>query len=174
MGNWKDKDFDEGLTAKKDEIYRNLFKVDDIVRSDRKNFINGATSKILDEKLGIDCLIYLQSGGYITSQEKVLRYSKMHFLQLTIEYENNRIGSKYGDWFHLASQIYFFGYATPDETNIAKYWIFDVCKLRLYLDEINFPIKNYVRNNTGVERSSFVAIPVEIIFRKPEIILYYN
>ena len=167
---WRDKNFEEKLSPAIDEIYKKYFKVDEVIRSDRTNYVTDLKSKILDENLGIDSIIHLSDGGFITAQEKILRYSKKDYKELTIEYKNNRIGSVYGDWFHLASQLYMFAYALPNEIDLYKYWVLDVIKLRLYLQTLD--VSQYIRPNKLPNRSNFLAIPFELIEKRPNIVLF--
>lgn len=173
---WYEKELEEKLAKKWDVIYNNCFEDEDllITRINRANLKDGI-NEVLDKELGIDTLIKLSDGTRLTSQEKILSFEKQRFNQLTFEYRNNQYDNPLGDWHHLASQLYCFGYSNKEETEIEKYWICDTLKLRLFLSkEIGFQTlrDKYLRQNKPPAQSNFFAIPLELIEQAPGVVLF--
>lgn len=174
--NWTEKQFQENLDKKVDEIYREYFgKYSDIKRISNEDNHTDEKLKILDSYLGIDTILYYHSCAPITFQEKILKQSKKHYQQITIEYFNNNTDQLYGDFFHCSAQYYFFAYATENDNDIDSYYIINYANLQYVLhNEIGFDvIKNkYLRQNRPPKQSDFFAIPIEEIKKYPGIIIY--
>lgn len=77
---------------------------------------------ILDKKHAIDVKVSLPCGMILLGQEKALRHHYAKFGTVTVEYHNNPLTQEPGDWFHLASQFYFCGYATEDRDGFTS-WV---------------------------------------------------
>ena len=93
-----------------DEIYASVFGLN--VQVERTEYEDGA---ILDKHFAIDVRVTLPASGMILlGQEKFLSPRYASFGTVTIEYWQNPEIQEQGDWFKLASQVYFVGYATPD------------------------------------------------------------
>lgn len=101
-----------------DNIYRAVFDVTDIQRFD-----DHEDRHILDRLHAIDVMLMLQNGMILTGQEKFLSPDKAKFQSLTVEYEQDQKTGEQGDWFHLASQLYFCGYADPQFTHFQSFVI---------------------------------------------------
>ena len=122
-----------------------------------------------DDHFAIDAVLELRSGGIVTAQQKCRRYG--YFLQyrdFTQEYMN-AVGGTYesqGEWFHLGSQIYFYGWANQAEDGLVAWVLMDVLKYRMLvedaggLDKLGTLEKNRVHG-----RASFYAIPLEKLRR---------
>jgi hypothetical protein len=100
----------------------------------------------LDKHYGIDLHWILPSGQYITVQEK---YRKHKFLtdrtlktsppspDFTQGY-TRAVGTKNqspGEWFKLAAQFYFYGWADDSERSFEQWVILDVLKYKLLIEE---------------------------------------
>lgn len=97
-----------------DLIYKSLWGFDTTIQR-----IEQPANFILDKEFAIDVIITFNNGMILTGQEKFLSPQYASFQSLTIEYMNNP--SDKGDWFHLASQFYFCGYASPNWLEF-QYW----------------------------------------------------
>lgn len=173
---WFAKDFEEKMTPFIDNIYKDIFKekLVSIKRSSR-NKENDKKLLFMDINLAIDTHLTFNNGSIITFQEKTLRYSKISFNQFTFEYYNDPKIKDEGEWFKLAAQMYFFGYANKNETGYEKYFILNVAKLRTALLN-NFTIKqledNYLRKNPAPAKANFFAIPFSILKNYSNVVVY--
>ena len=118
-----------------------------------------------DDHFAIDTILELRSGGIVTAQQKCRRYG--YFLQyrdFTQEYMN-AVGSTYesrGEWFHLASQIYFYGWANRQENELVAWLLLDVVKYRELVEEKGGLEKiGTLRRNKDRGKASFYSIPLE-------------
>lgn len=75
---------------------------------------------VLDRFFGVDLIITFPTGMMFTGQEKFLSPQYASWKSLTAEYMNSP--DKKGDWFHLASQFYFCGYASKNWDSF-QYWV---------------------------------------------------
>lgn len=100
-----------------DAIYRQLFtqKVG-IARYEKTDDF------LLDKHFAIDVRLTIPSGQVLTAQEKFLSYEYAKFHTLTVEYEQNQFTHERGDWYKLAPQLYFVGYASQDERSFVP-WV---------------------------------------------------
>ena len=154
----------EKLSPFADKIYREKFKVTSIKRTKRDN---GKVS-ILDKKFCIDVILTLSNGTILTAQEKFRSYRayKKYGDNATIEYYQDPDILEEGEFFHLASQIYFYGFSNEKETGFLRYFCLDVARLTLAL---SFKKINYkVFQNHKHSKASFIAfryddIPKECI-----------
>ena len=80
----------------------------------RVEYIRNAdgTAHTLDQHFGIDALVILRSGQYLTIQEKYREHAALKYGDFTQEWRNGD-GSE-GEYFHLAAQLYFYGWAIDD------------------------------------------------------------
>jgi hypothetical protein len=173
---WKEKEFEEKMTPAIDAIYRQLFgrRLVSIYRSSRKQ---EQDSKLLfmDIELAIDTHLRFDNGGTLTFQEKTLRASNAHYNQFTFEYYNDPKTKDPGEWFKLAAQLYFFGYANAEETGYLRYWILNVARLRTGLMRrftmAELETKRYLKQNPPPAKANFFAIPFEDIEKMEGVIL---
>ena len=154
---WKEKVFEEKMQPYIDNIYYNCFNnIKKIERSNRETNNNNRTM-FLDKELGLDTIITLSNGSILTLQEKTLQYSKKHFQQFTFEYYNDPKTKEVGEWFKLAAQFYFFGYANKEKNGYFQYLILNIPLLSLFLNGKN--LENYLRFNLPPAKANFYAIP---------------
>lgn len=165
---WIEKAFEEQMTPHIDGIYYKLFSnLVDIKRSSRDTQTD---EKILfmDRHLAIDTFLSFKDGTVLTLQEKTRQryYHDTFGADFTFEYYNDPATKDEGEWFKLAAQLYFYGYANGSEDGYYKYWIIDVPKLRLHLKN-NIGIQQlesrYLRHNKPPAKASFFAVPFSII-----------
>ena len=176
MNNWIDKSFEEGMTKYIDEIYKNIFKsrLTKIYRSDR-NKENDKKLLFMDIELSIDTHLTFTNGSVLTFQEKTRRNEYMKYNDFTFEYYNNPTTKDEGEWFKLAAQLYFFGYANKNENGYDKYWILNIAKLKTRLMQhftIDYLKKNFLRSNKPPAKANFFAIPFTILEDMKDIIIY--
>jgi len=169
---WKEKIFEEKMTPFIDAIYKKTFsKLSKIKRATRNND-DDIKIMFMDKELAIDTRLFFIDGTILTLQEKTLQYSKRKYNSFTFEYYNDPAMKLEGEWFKLASQLYFFGYANSDETGYADYWIIDIPKLRLFLKKgigIKTLTEKYLRQNPPPAKANFFAIPFELFENNKEI-----
>lgn len=162
---WKEKEFEEKMQPVINDIYKKTFKnIIEIKRSTRE--INDEKLLFMDKELAIDTHLLFQDGTVLTLQEKTLRESKQRFQSFTFEYYNDPNTKDEGEWFKLAAQLYFFGYANKSENNYNQYMILDVPKLRLHLKNkvgIELLENKYLRHNRPPAKANFFAIPFWLI-----------
>lgn len=174
MASWKEKDFEEQMRSHIDAIYKNIWgeKLEKIERSNRDE----DTGKMLfmDKEMAIDTHLKFYDGAVITFQEKTLRHTKLSFNQFTFEYYNDPEKKDEGEWFKLAAQLYFFGYANKQKTGYLKYWVVCIAKLRdelLRKYDIEELERRFLRQNHPPAKANFFAIPFSIIESFPDTIL---
>lgn len=163
---WADKDFEEKMRTAIDAIYIRCFNgLTEIKRIDRGK---EEDQKILflDKNMAIDTYLTFVDGSVLTVQEKTLRHFQQSWQQFTFEYYNDPHTGEKGEWFKLAAQIYFFGYANEKEDSYLQYWILDISRLRIFLKNvigIQALKSGYLRKNKPPNRANFFAIPFDII-----------
>ena len=103
-----------------DAVYRDVFgQKTEILRAEAEDEL------ILDKEFAIDARLTLPSEQILLAQEKFLSYQYAKFASVTIEYMQNPAVHEHGDWFKLASQIYFVGYFTEDGTGFSPWIMLD-------------------------------------------------
>lgn len=159
-------------------VYRKVFghcTVQDLKRT-------GNRPHVLDQMFGIDAVITLSSGATMTVQEKC-RENKFltaprvegYCPDFTQEYKN-AAGTPHesdGEWFHLAAQLYFYGWATAQADGLAAWVLLDVPRYKLVVERsggLNAVGVKYSNNLHG--KASFFAIPVERL--RPAFVASYN
>lgn len=166
---WK---FMERLRPAIDAVYRQVFP--SLARVTTVSRPHGEPH-VLDKQLGIDCYIILGSGCPVTVQEKVRRNSALRFLDFTQEY-HNAAGTRHeakGEWFKLSAQLYFYGWATADETALADWFMLDVLQYKLLVERRGGLAKiGTLRTNAAHGSATFYTIPIAelspaILKRKP-------
>lgn len=166
---WHAKIFEEKMTPCIDMIYKTIFSK--LIKIERSNRENTTDSKVLfmDKELAIDTFLHFIDGTILTLQEKSRKYSQTlakGYCDFTFEYYNDPSTKEEGEWFKLAAQLYFYGFANRQESGYEKIYIIDIPELRLFLkneigiDELE---KRYLRNNPPPAKANFFAIPFSII-----------
>jgi hypothetical protein len=144
----------------RDQIYREIFKVQKIKRSRweerNKSDIEDHIDVFLDDK--------------ITVQEKVLRHINIKYNTYTIEFKQNRFKDLDGEYFHIKAKYYLHGYANPDGKTYNKYCILHVDKTLDFL-KYNFGWRIIADKNSN---ANFLAIeynklPDDVFFVKHNI-----
>jgi len=161
-------------------IYNQLFpkcRIDDLRE-------NGLRVHILDKEFGIDTLATMQSGQWVSIQEKYRTYdylTKPH-LQIdpptpdfTKEYKNAE-GTPFeqpGEWFKLGAQLYFYGWANESQTAFAKWVLLDIAKYKLHVEQSGglATLGRLMKNNKH-GKATFYAIPITRL--KPAWIATYS
>lgn len=135
MGEWEeDLAFDKQMHPYIDEIYYSLFGRD--IKIERSKVADNEIRKsFLDRELSIDAFIIFENQSFISVQEKSRRNFALKWNDFTFEYYSNRFSLKKGQWFKLASQLFFYGYVNENETGYIKYHLIDMVRLRLFLSK---------------------------------------
>jgi hypothetical protein len=129
---------------------------------------------ILDLEFAIDSLLRLTDGSFFSLQEKYRTYEHLKsFGDFTQEHMNG-FGTKYetkGEWFHLAAQLYFYGWANEDQTDFEEYMLIDVVKYKLLVQAAG-GLENIgtLQCNERYGRASFYGICIGELW--PAIITY--
>jgi len=127
---------------------------------------DGVRVHILDREFGIDSLISLPSAQWITLQEKYRKHDALRYLDFTQEYMN-AVGTPHespGEWFKLGAQLYFYGWANAAETAFEKWFLMDIAKYKLLVEERGgLSQLGTLRQNNRHGRASFYAIPVKML-----------
>jgi len=174
---WTEKIFEEKMTPFIDDIYKKTFsKLEHIVRSRRGNNQN---SKIvfMDKELAIDTHLHFTDGTNLTFQEKTRRNCYHKYRDFTFEYYNDPITKEEGEWFKLASQLYFYGYSDQKENGYCEYWIINIPKFRLFLkNNIGIEIlkQKYLRQNRPPAKANFFTIPFSLFETNKEICIVHS
>ncbi len=84
----------------------------------------------LDKDRGIGVINEMPSGLTISLQEKARRYKYRHFQQFTVEYSNNPLTGEKGEFYKLAANYYFYGYAFPNEHGFCEWRIIDLNRFK--------------------------------------------
>jgi hypothetical protein len=172
---WREKDFEESMTPHIDTIYKKLFtKLSGIKRSNR-DIEHDEKIIFMDRELAIDTFLYFTDGTMLTLQEKTRKkyFFDKYGADFTFEYFNNPYTKAEGEWFKLAAQLYFYGYARDDLSGYERFWIVNIHKLRLFLkNHIGLAAleNKYLRQNSSHGTANFFAIPFSIIH--PQCIMY--
>jgi hypothetical protein len=173
---WKEKNFEEKMSMYIDDIYKKLFKEKllEIYRSNRNTEID---EKILfmDINMAIDTTIRMTNGSILTFQEKTRKYKFKNYNDFTFEYYNDPKTKDEGEWFKLAAQLYFYGYANEKEDGYYKYYFLNVTKLRTGLMR-KFTIleleNNFLKQNKPPAKANFFAIPFQVLSELDGVIIY--
>ncbi|MFH0824413.1 MAG: ParB/RepB/Spo0J family partition protein [Pseudomonadota bacterium] len=69
-----------------------------------------------------------------------------------------------GEWFKLGAQLYFYGWANAEETEFAKWFLMDIAKYKMLVEQKGGLSKlGKLRQNQRHGRASFYAIPVKAL-----------
>lgn len=159
---WSEKAFEESMTPFIDRIYRERFpKVQRIERSDRET-TKDARILLMDKDLAIDTFLRFADGTILTLQEKTRQYKYLDYNDFTFEYYNDPATKEPGEWFKLAAQLYFYGYANPQGDGYSRYYIVNIPRLRIYLKDrigIDELERRYLRPNKPPAKANFFVFP---------------
>ena len=119
-----------------------------------------------DDHFAIDTILKLPSGQIITAQQKCRRNRYLKYRDFTQEFMN-AAGGTYetpGEWFHLAAQLYFYGWANQAENDLAAWVLLDVVKYKMLVEQAGGLDRiGTLQNNRVHGRASFYAIPMETL-----------
>ena len=164
---WLDKEFEEKMSPCIDGIYKGLFS--GLCKIDRSS-TNNAKNLMLDKDLAIDSILYFKDGTILTFQEKTRKnFYYQKYNEFTFEYYNDQSKSDLGEWFKLASQFYFYGFANTEEDAYSSYHILNVPNLRLFLKNevgINELCSKRLRGNIPPNKANFFGIPFSMFPEK--------
>lgn len=146
-----------------DKLYRAMISsIVDIRRwdKDKERFI-------LDYEYAIDIQFTLTNGMILTGQEKFREFSRKRerlglpqYSDVTVELYNDPILKVKGDWFILASQFYFDGFASEDETWFERWVLLDW--LQVVLETIKGNISwRTLGQSDGRAKASFRYTPFD-------------
>lgn len=123
----------------------------------------GKDVHVLDKEFGIDSLVVLRNGQWISLQEKYRTNDALKWLDFTQEYMNAE-GTQHeslGEWFKLGAQLYFYGWANRDETDFEKWALIDIAQYKLLVESAGgLAALGVKRRNYAHGRASFFAIPM--------------
>jgi len=147
----------ERLSPFADKVYKERFGARKIKRMKRKD----GKVHILDGKFSIDVILTLNGGVIITGQEKFRSFEayERYGGEATIEFYQNPKKKEKGEFFHLASQFYLWGFSNFEETGFLRYFCLDVLKLMLAIssDRISYRVyENHIHS-----KASFIAFRLE-------------
>lgn len=156
MSEWhKDIHFAQRMRPFIDSIYERIFDLESITRITDMN-----PPHPLDKHFGIDGWIELKQGCILTIQEKMRRYNAyIQYRDFTLELWSNEPKKVEGEWYHLASELYFYGYSNRNETEIIEWHILRVLPLKLWIAENFENWEDRIRRNVKHSKASFFAIP---------------
>ena len=113
------------------KLYKQIFKGCKI-----EELTKGKSVHILDKHFGVDSLIHLKNGAYITLQEKYRENCYLKFGDVTQEDKNaykTRFESD-GEWHKLAAQLYFNGCADKNESYFEKWVLLGILRYKIEVD----------------------------------------
>ena len=172
---WAEKDFEEKMTPYIDQVYKDIWgdKLISIKRNDRAN--SSDKLMFMDINLAIDTHLTFANGSVLTFQEKSRRNNYINYDDFTFEYYNDPKTKEEGEWFKLAAQIYFYGYASEQEDGYSKYYIINIPKLRTRLMNV-YDIKEmeqrFLKPNRPPAKANFFAIPFNILKKFGDVVMY--
>ena len=153
--------FERRMRSPVEEVYQTYFP-DCRVRYTREH----DELRPFDEHFAIDTILELRSGQIITAQQKCRRNQYLKYKDFTQEFMN-AAGGIYetpGEWFHLAAQLYFYGWANQAEDGLAAWVVLDVVRYKMLVEQAGGLDKvGTLRKNRVHGRASFYVIPMEIL-----------
>lgn len=163
---WKEKNFEEKMTPCIDNIYNKLFSNLEIISRSSRETTTDAKVLFLDKEMAIDTFLHFNDGTVITMQEKTRKNYYLRYDDFTFEYYNDPNSKEEGEWFKLAAQLYFYGFANEFENSYDKFYIINVPEFRLFLKNkigIKTLEAKYLRYNKPPAKANFFCIPFNII-----------
>lgn len=128
---------------------------------------------VLDSAYGIDCSVVLpESQAVLYIQEKFRSYRFLCTDRLKVEppwpdftqeYMNGSATphERPGEWFSLAAQLYFFGWANQEQTAFLRWVMLDVCRYKATVERLGgLDAVGTLYKNAQHGRASFYAIPI--------------
>lgn len=128
----------------------------------------------LDRQRAIDTIVIPPEGLPISLQEKARRREYFWYYQFTVEYMNNPRRGEKGEFFKLAANYYFYGYAKVDEKGFFWWRVVDLNSFKKYYhegrlepDEIK---QNKRRSNASFLCFDWARLAELIAYEPPEIV----
>ena len=129
----------------------------------------GIKVHILDKEFGIDSILHLESGQWLSIQEKYRDYPFHKFHDFTQEIKNGD-GSP-GEWEKLGAQLYFYGWGNPDKSAFVEWFLISIPHYKLIIERNGGILKaGKQQQNQRDGRAKFVGIPFNMI--KPAILYF--
>lgn len=144
------------------KIYQKIFPGSEIEDLREKGF----KVHILDKEFGVDMLLNLESGQWLSIQEKYRTNYFLKFSDFTQEHKNayGTENESDGEWFHLGAQLYFYGWANKAEDDFEKWFLMDIAKYKILIEESGGIEKAGIFNqNQEHGKSSFYSIHLDVI-----------
>ena len=138
-----------------DDFYRYIYSAKRIVREH---------GTVPDKLWHVDTTITLPNKQILLFQEKCLRNEFYHWNTLTVEFYQNRHTNELGEFFKMASQLYFHAYSNETEDGFARYSIVNWPNFCAWINdtytysELLTKVKPDTRSN-----ASFIAIDYDDI-----------
>lgn len=116
----------------------------------------------LDQAFGIDGELTTPHGICLTVQSKVREHRWLERHEYTLEVFNDDRRTQPGEWFNLTADLYFYGYATPERTALADWYLFKIVDLKLAIEagEVHF---GGLIPNEAHSRALFTTMPWEAL-----------
>lgn len=145
--------FSQKLRPIADRIYKDKLGAEHVSRTRRPD----GTAHILDKRFAIDLILRFSNGTILTGQEKFRTYRSYQKYgdQATIEYYQDPKAKVKGEFFHLASQFFFWGFSNKQGTGFVRCYCVDLLPLILSFAEGRIPYQ--VHTNRSFSRASFLA-----------------
>lgn len=173
FGNVAEEKFRRVMRPRAIPIYKRLFpgcELEDL-RAE------GFKVHVLDKEFAIDSLLKFVTGQWITVQEKYRQSNYWtNYHDFTQEYENG--DHSQGEWFHLAAQLYFYGWANSEKTDFAQWLLIDVARYKILIEKSGGieKVGRFQRNRSWYEGGSGQATfyGLSLSFLKPAILKHFN
>lgn len=128
----------------------------------------------LDRQRAIDTIVIPPEGLPISLQEKARRRKYFKYYQFTVEYMNNPRRGEKGEFFKLAANYYFYGYARIDEQGFLWWRVVDLNPFKRYYHEAKIQ-PDEVKQNKNRSNASFLCfdwanLSRVIAYEPPEIV----
>ena len=157
-----DKSWAAGLRPAALAIYQRLFPG---CMVEEHKIEDGKHVHELDKGYGIDCHLRLSSKCILTLQEKYRRNSYYRFHDYTQEYINGfeTAMQKEGEWFHMAADFCFYGWADEAGTGFVDWMLIDVSRFKASLCTMDKFLEAGVKWIPNKRHGSalFFTLPVE-------------
>lgn len=153
-------DFQSKMICHADDIYKKIYKNVTIERFSDKE------PHPLDQYFGIDGLIRFADGSILTFQEKFRENKYINYLEFTQEYKNAE-GTRFernGEWFNLASQLYFYGWSDIQNNSFKKWFIMNTARYKSLVHRMGGLKKMGIKKTNKYHgKASFYCIPVKTL-----------
>ena len=133
--------FNSTLQMLAGSFYRSIYPKCKVIR-----LTKGDKPHILDKEFHIDVILEQANGMKITLQEKFRKAKDLKYHDFTLEYESNRWTHVKGEWFLLCSDLYAYGWATPNKDAFLRFYIFKVFPFKQALIKRQIKPKHLQKN----------------------------